>query len=174
MGQNIARVRVIEEVALHGLVDSTNSIAPSTFGRVRGEYVVVRFDRLYGDPLRLLQFRKESFKFACPVPACVEESERARVGTARPHTEQTVGYTTPSSPSPRRSPAYVFSVGERSRLGCCSARPRAEQKRARAHQTLNGFGAPSGPRGRGPLRPRRARSPSQMHRYGEARTIPPR
>jgi len=53
--------------------------------------------------------------------------------------------------------------GDRSRLGCSSARPRAEHRCEQAHQTESGLRVSSGPRGRGPLRPRRARSPRQLH-----------
>ena len=57
-------------------------------------------------------------------------------------------------------------IGDRSRLGCCSARPRAEYPRERCTKPSTGWRVPSGPRGRGPLRPRRARSPTQLHCAG--------
>ena len=59
-----------------------------------------------------------------------------------------------------------LNEGEHSRPGCGSARPRAELERAATHQTVCSPRARGGPRGRGPLRPRRARSPNQLHRSG--------
>ena len=53
----------------------------------------------------------------------------------------------------------AFAVGERSRPGCSSARPRAEHRCNRTRQIVSRLRVSSGLRGRGPLRPRRARSP---------------
>src|SRR5439155_12456469 len=44
------------------------------------------------------------------------------------------------SPGPWLSRNYAAGMnGDRSRLGCCSARPRAEHRCLRTHQTVNGF-----------------------------------
>ena len=66
-----------------------------------------------------------------------------------------------------------LNEGEHSRPGCGSARPRAELERSAPHQTVCTSRARCGPRGRGPLRPGRARSPFQLHRSGLTNPIFP-
>ena len=56
--------------------------------------------------------------------------------------------------------------GERSRLGCSSARPRAEHERVYSTEKFALAGVRNGSRGRGPTRPVRARSFLQLNRSG--------